>query len=167
MSKHPNSTIINKDAERFQVNPSFGLLQPGQKCVVDVVFTPIQEKSILFKIEFKITNNQNSKYLTVKGTGMSQNLEFIPSKVLLGPILPYSKEAWTVVEMKNPTDNAIEVYSLDYENKYREEEEMLRNYEVFDTGIDEVTVSQGTDVATQRKDAKVLYFPPRKPGMAL
>jgi hypothetical protein len=69
--------------------------------------------------------------------------------------------------MKNPTDNAIEVYSLDYENKYREEEEMLRNYEVFDTGIDEVTVSQGTDVATQRKDAKVLYFPPRKPGMAL
>ena len=39
VSKHPNSTIVNKGAERFQVNLSFGLLQPGQKCVVDMIFT--------------------------------------------------------------------------------------------------------------------------------
>lgn len=167
VSKHANTTIVNKDSERFQVNPSFGLLQPGQKCVVDVVFTPVQEKAITYKLEFKITNNQNSKFLVVKGIGMSQNLEFIPNKVVLGPVLPYSKEAWTLVEMRNPTDNPIEVYSLDFDNKYREEEEMLRNYEGFDTGIDENTVSQ-TDVAgTQRKDAKVLFMAPRKPGMPL
>ena len=167
LAKHPNSTLSNKDGERFQVNPSFGLLQPGQKCVIDVVFTPAQEKSINHKLEFKITNNQNSKFLTVKGIGMSQNLEFIPGKVELGPVLPYSKEAWTLVEMRNTTENPIEVYSLDFDNKYREEEEMLRNYEGFDTGIDDATVSQ-TDVAgTQRKDQKLLYLPPRKPGTAL
>ena len=143
-------------------------MQPGQKCVVDVIFTPNQEKSIVYKLEFKITNNQTSKFLTVKGIGMSQNIEFIPNKVVLGPILPYSKDAWTLVEMRNPTDNPIEVYSLDFDNKYREEEEMLRSYEGFDTGIDEVTVSQGTDIAaTQRKDIKLLYISPRKPGMPL
>ena len=168
VSKHPNATVVNKDAERFQVNPSFGLLQPGQKCVVDVIFTPNIEKSILHKIEFKITNNQVSKLLTVKGVGMSQNIEFIPNKVVLGPILPYSKEAWTLVEMRNPTDNPIEVYSLDFDSKYREEEEMLKNFEGFDTGIDEVTASQNTDIAaTQRRETKVLYMAPRKPGMAL
>ena len=150
------------------MNPSFGLLQPGQKCEVDVIFTPNIEKSILHKVEFKITNNQVIKLLTVKGVGMSQNIEFIPSKVVLGPVLPYSKEAWVLVEMRNPTENPIEVYSLDFDSRYREEEEMLRNFEGFDTGIDDVTVSQNTDVAaTQRRETKVLYLAPRKPGMAL
>jgi Flagellar-associated PapD-like len=168
VSKHPNSAVVNKDAERFQVNPASGLLQPGQKFVIDVIFTPIQEKVIGYKIEFKITNNQTNKFLTVKGIGISQNIEFIPSKVVLGPVLPYSKEAFTLIEMKNTTENPVEVYSLDYDSKYREEEEMLRAYEGFESGTDEVTISQGTDVpGTQRKEAKIVYMTPRKPGMPL
>jgi len=53
VAKHATSTLANKDGERFQVNPSFGLLQPGQKCVIDVIFTPSQEKLINHKLEFK------------------------------------------------------------------------------------------------------------------
>ena len=166
MSKHPNSTIVNKDAERFQVNPSFGLLQPGQKCEVDVIFTPNIEKSILHKVEFKITNNQVIKLLTVKGVGMSQNIEFIPSKVVLDTAL--FQGSLGTCGNEESTENPIEVYSLDFDSRYREEEEMLRNFEGFDTGIDDDTVSQNTDVAaTQRRETKVLYLAPRKPGMAL
>lgn len=167
-AKHPSAAAGGPlDWERFQVSPSSGMLQPNQKCTIDVTFTPTQEKLILQKLEFKINNNQTNKVLTVKGYGVAQSLEFIPSKVVLGPVLTYSKDAYSLVEMKNPTEYPIEVYSLDFDSQYKDEEEIVRNYEGFEQGTEEMTSSLTVSEGGPKKDAKPLYLAPRKPGAPL
>jgi len=162
----------NKDWERFQLLPSSGVLLPNQKCVMELLFTPLQESSINQKLEFKIEKSQLKKLLTVKGMGMSQKLEFIPSQITLGPVLPYRKDAWLLVEMRNPTEYPCEVYSVDHDSQYREEEEMLRTYEGF-AALDEDTISRNPSVQTLqtaaaegagKPSAKALYYSPRVPG---
>ena len=43
-------------------------------------------------------------------------MECVPDKVNMGPVLPY-KALETAVELVNPMDQAIEVYSLDFDRQ--------------------------------------------------
>ena len=49
----------------------------------------------------------------------------------LGPVLPYSNLAIAEIEMKNPMEQAIEVYSLDFDKVFHSEEEILKRIENF------------------------------------
>ena len=49
----------------------------------------------------------------------------------MGPVLPYSTSAIACIEMKNPMDVPIEVYSLDFDKQYIEEEDILKRLEQF------------------------------------
>jgi len=53
--------------------------------------------------------------------------------VNIGPVLPYDTFAYGVLEISNPTPYPTELYSLDFDKKYLEEEETLASYEAFDT----------------------------------
>lgn len=157
-----------RDWERFQLVPSEGILQPNQRQTIDVIFTPTQEKSISQKLEFKITDNQVKKVLTVKGTGVAYNLEFNPSKVVLGPVLPYKHTAYQIVQLTNTSDYNIEVYSLDFDKQFKKEEEMIKSFEGFDT-LDETLskTTQNPDATTAKPQPKALYLEPRQPGQPL
>jgi len=75
-SYSPKTTTGNigqsKDLDRFSVVPNSGILHPGQRITIEVIYTPIQEKSTSQKLDFKITHSQTSKYLLVKGTGYTK-----------------------------------------------------------------------------------------------
>ena len=55
----------------------------------------------------------------------------MPDTVKMGPVLPYSTAAIACIEMRNPMEIPIEVYSLDFDRQYIEEEEILKRLEQF------------------------------------
>lgn len=44
----------------------------------------------------------------------------------MGPVLPYSPAAIACIEMRNPMEIPVELYSLDFDKQYLEEEEILK-----------------------------------------
>ena len=58
-------------------------------------------------------------------------MDFVPDTIKMGPVLPYSTAASACIEMKNPMDVPIEVYSLDFDKQYIEEEDILKRLEQF------------------------------------
>ena len=55
----------------------------------------------------------------------------VPETIKLGPVLPYDRSAIQEFEIKNPMDQPIEVYSLDFDRQYIEEEEILKRVDNF------------------------------------
>ncbi|XP_074733534.1 hydrocephalus-inducing protein-like, partial [Strix uralensis] len=132
----------------FEVLPSAGALAPGQRCNVRVRFSPTEEKS--YRSELKINIFQSSQHLQlqVSGRGLEPQLEFSPPVLELGPLLPYSCGAEGTVVVKNPCEFPIEFYSLEFDQQYLAEEQILQTLKDYDC-------------------RNTLLLPPRAPGEKL
>uniref|UniRef100_A0A8B9BFH4 HYDIN axonemal central pair apparatus protein n=1 Tax=Anser brachyrhynchus TaxID=132585 RepID=A0A8B9BFH4_9AVES len=110
----------------FEALPLAGDLAPGQRCNVRVRFSPTEERS--YRSELKINICQSSQHfqLPVSGHGLEPQLEFNPPVLELGPLLPYSSGAEGTVVVKNPCEFPIEFYSLEFDQQYLAEEQILR-----------------------------------------
>ncbi|CAM9813667.1 unnamed protein product, partial [Bubo scandiacus] len=132
----------------FEALPSAGALAPGQRCNVRVRFSPTEEKS--YRSELKINIFQSSQHLQlqVSGRGLEPQLEFSPTVLELGPLLPYSCGAEGTVVVKNPCEFPIEFYSLEFDQQYLAEEQILQTLKDYDCH-------------------NTLLLPPRAPGEKL
>ncbi|XP_074738457.1 hydrocephalus-inducing protein homolog [Strix uralensis] len=132
----------------FEALPSAGALAPGQRCNVRVRFSPTEEKS--YRSELKINIFQSSQHLQlqVSGRGLEPQLEFSPPVLELGPLLPYSCGAEGTVVVKNPCEFPIEFYSLEFDQQYLAEEQILQTLKDYDC-------------------RNTLLLPPRAPGEKL
>jgi hydrocephalus-inducing protein len=148
--------------ERFQVFPVSGTLQPGQKQTVDVMFTPNVDKPFVQKINFKVKDNPKIFMINAKGQGVNYQVDFVPDTVKLGPVLPYSNAAMACIEMRNPMDIPIEVYSLDFDKLYIEEEEILKRLEQFQLPAPQ---NPPATPATAPPPIDPLFLSLRMPGM--
>lgn len=122
-----------KDGEKFSVSPSKGYLLPGQKQIVDVIFTPTYEKTVTQKLQFKCNHNSKLFVMNTKGYGINYSLEFVENSGEMGPVLPYDKSSEKIVKLKNPMSFPIEIFSTDFDQKFSEEEEILKRYELLNT----------------------------------
>ncbi|XP_061217731.1 hydrocephalus-inducing protein homolog isoform X3 [Neopsephotus bourkii] len=132
----------------FEVTPLAGTLAPGQRCNVQVRFSPTEEKTYKSKMKIHICQNSQHLQLSVLGRGLEPRLEFSPPVLELGPLLPYSCGVEGTVMVKNPCQFPIEFYSLEFDEQYLAEEEilrMLKDYNCHNT----------------------LLLPPRAPGESL
>uniref|UniRef100_G3VZI4 HYDIN axonemal central pair apparatus protein n=1 Tax=Sarcophilus harrisii TaxID=9305 RepID=G3VZI4_SARHA len=84
----------------------------------------------------------------VQGNGLEPRLEFSPSVLELGPLLPYASGDEAEVIVKNPCNFPIEFYSLEFDQEYLLEEKILRNLKGYDA-------------------CNTLLLPPRGPGEKL
>ncbi|KAM6324924.1 hydrocephalus-inducing protein homolog [Podargus strigoides] len=132
----------------FEVLPSTGTLAPGQRCNVRVRFSPTEEKSYRSKLKISICRSSQQLQLQVSGHGLEPQLEFSPAVLELGPLLPYSHGAEGTVVVKNPCQFPIEFYSLEFDQQYLAEEEILRMLKDYDCH-------------------NTLLLPPRAPGEKL
>ncbi|XP_075289597.1 hydrocephalus-inducing protein homolog isoform X3 [Opisthocomus hoazin] len=132
----------------FEVLPSAGALGPGQRCNVRVRFTPTEQRSYRSKLRINIRQSSQHLQLQVSGRGLEPQLEFTPAVLELGPLLPHSRGAEGTVVVKNPCEFPIEFYSLEFDQQYLAEEEMLRMLKDYDCH-------------------KTLLLPPRAPGEKL
>ncbi|NXX62461.1 HYDIN protein, partial [Scopus umbretta] len=110
----------------FEVLPSAGALAPGQRCNMRVRFSPMEEKSYRSKLKINICQSSQQLQLQVCGRGLEPKLEFSPTMLELGPLLPYSHGAEGTVVVKNPCEFPIEFYSLEFDQQYLAEEQILR-----------------------------------------
>lgn len=76
--------------------------------------------------------------MNVKGQGINNLVELKPDQIKLGPVLPYDTKSIESFEIVNPMDHPIEIYSLDFDKQYLEEEEIIKRMENFQpTGLNE------------------------------
>ncbi|KAM9301954.1 hydrocephalus-inducing protein homolog [Gastrophryne carolinensis] len=132
----------------FEVIPSRDMLLPGQRRNIEVKFLPQEEKLYSQRLVLQVAQSSQRVMLLVQGQGLEPRLEFTPSVLELGPVLPLSQGDDMEVVVRNPCDFPIEFYSLEMDQQYLEEEKILRMLKVYD--------SQDT-----------LLLPPRIPGEKL
>jgi hypothetical protein len=81
------------------------------------------------KFPIKIQENPKVINMELKGCGVAIGLENVPSKIKLGPVLPYNNQCYAAVDISNPTKYFTELVSLDFDKTYKPDSEMLTAYE--------------------------------------
>ncbi|XP_008933568.1 PREDICTED: hydrocephalus-inducing protein homolog, partial [Merops nubicus] len=132
----------------FEAVPSAGALAPGERCNVRVRFSPMEEKSYRSELKVNICQSSQHLQLQVLGHGLEPQLEFSPPVLELGPVLPCSWGVEGTVVVKNPCTFPIEFYSLEFDEQYLAEEQILRMLKDYDCH-------------------NTLLLPPRSPGEKL
>ncbi|XP_051024710.1 hydrocephalus-inducing protein homolog [Acomys russatus] len=132
----------------FEIQPTSGVLDPGERANVQVKFMPKEEKFYSQSLTFQIGQSTQKLVLVAQGQGLEPRLEFSPSVLELGPLLPYASGDEAEVIVRNPCNFPIEFYSLEFDQQYILEEKMLRQLKGYDS-------------------YNTLLLPPRNPGEKL
>ncbi|XP_076989079.1 hydrocephalus-inducing protein homolog isoform X4 [Tamandua tetradactyla] len=132
----------------FEIQPTSGVLDPNERSNVQVKFMPTEEKFYSQTLVFHIAQSAQKLMLLAQGQGLEPRLEFNPSVLELGPLLPYATGDEAEVVVKNPCNFPIEFYSLEFDQQYLLEEKILRTLKGFDS-------------------YNTLLLPPRTPGERL
>lgn len=116
---------MEKEApQEFTLLPSAGHLLPGQRKNVQVKFMPLEETRYLQRIPLRMSQSTRKITLTVMGRGMEPKLDFNMGHVSFDPILPHSLGDEKEVVVTNPCNFAVEMYSLEFDKLYLQEEEV-------------------------------------------
>jgi hydrocephalus-inducing protein len=73
--------------------------------------------------------------ILVSGLGAKLSLVFDPEVLSMGPILPCTDYVEAKVKVSNPTHHAVEIFSLEFDGQYVDEEESLRKLEFGDGDV--------------------------------
>ncbi|KAF0682818.1 Aste57867_25117 [Aphanomyces stellatus] len=117
----------SRDVGYFRMEPQSGLLHPGTRCNLRIEFIPVEGRLFHVKVPVKINANPRTRAISCSGEGTELRVSFAPPMAELGPLLPFATPVERLITMKNESDYAIEVYSLDFDTQYKDEEEVLRN----------------------------------------
>ncbi|XP_059006937.1 hydrocephalus-inducing protein homolog [Mustela lutreola] len=117
----------------FEIQPMSGVLDPGERSNVQVKFMPKEEKFYSQTLVFQISQSAQKLMLLAQGQGLEPRLEFSPSVLELGPLLPYAPGDEGEVVVKNPCSFPIEFYSLEFDQQYLLEEKILRTLKGYDS----------------------------------
>jgi len=72
----------------FRIFPESGVLQPGGKQNIKVMFVPNAGKRFSQNLEFKIKSNEISKFVSVKGESSIPKVNFNTSLISIDTTLP-------------------------------------------------------------------------------
>ena len=145
----------SKDETKFKFEPMSGSVKPGKKMLISVEFVPTDSHRYYTDVNIKIDQNKKMKVLKVVGEGFGASIKFDPPLVELGPILPYSTGDEQIVTIVNSSDIDTEIYSVDFDGKYQEEETLLSQLTVFDEqGLFRTSLREaGNALPTEVQDA--------------
>ncbi|KAJ3029566.1 UNVERIFIED_CONTAM: hypothetical protein HDU68_011780 [Siphonaria sp. JEL0065] len=138
---------VHSVLKEFEFVPKSGVLQPGEKLIMNIRFSANEEKDYETVVPVKINMNNQPVPIHLKGRGVKPYIQFEPESLTLGPILPCGDGTEARFSIYNPTNYPVEVYSLEFDQTYEEEEEMLRLADGYENNL--------------------LFLPPREPGQPL
>ena len=124
--KAVKAALQAKPPNVFEILPSSGILLPGQKFNVQVKFMPLEERNYDDKITVKVNQSSSRVVLSCRGSGQEPRIEFEPTLVNLGPILPHSFGDERDVIIRNPCSFPVEIYNLEHDKQYLQDEQILR-----------------------------------------
>ncbi|XP_067905917.1 hydrocephalus-inducing protein homolog [Heterodontus francisci] len=139
---------LKQPSHVFHMLPACGVLDAGARRNVQVTFIPDEEKLYHHRLVLNFAQSSNHVLIMARGQGLEPRLDFSTTSLELGPVLPYSAEVEGVVIIKNPCNFPIEFYSLEFDDKYQEEEKVLRMVKGYSSD-------------------NTLMLPPRQPGERL
>ena len=145
----------NRDVDDFACTPNEGTLQPGEAVNVAIAYTPQEERTYNYTVPIKIQSNGKQRHIRCRGAGLERRCVFDPPAAELPPTLPFEAAERKIVLLRNHTARAIEVYSLDFDEKYLEEEAIVRSVDLWNQP------QQGSDAGVPYS---ILRFPPRAAG---
>ncbi|CDJ53112.1 hypothetical protein, conserved [Eimeria brunetti] len=122
-----------RDALRcFTIDPRQSVVDPGAWIDLKVQFFPEKaEKEVCARLIFCIEDNPKWKCITATGSPKLPRLEFIPSFVDFGHSLPSHMLRQDVI-VRNNSDEPYEIYSLEFDEQYKQTNALLRCYQGFD-----------------------------------
>jgi hydrocephalus-inducing protein len=118
-----------KADNRYTINPSFGTLSAFTKQNIEVTFIPTSDKNYTYTFEVNMQDNQRKLELKCSGDGVVPNLIFGPEETIFDPCLPYDSSCYKCFEIKNQSDFDVELFSLDFDKQFLDEEKMIQSYE--------------------------------------
>ncbi|XP_078257666.1 hydrocephalus-inducing protein homolog [Rhinoraja longicauda] len=139
---------LKQPVQVFLMLPLCGVVNAGERVNVQVTFTPAEEKLYNHRLVLNLAQSSNQVLIMGRGQGKEPALDFSTTLLELGPILPFSAEVAGTVVVKNPCSFPVEFYSVEFDDKYLEEEKILRMMKGY------------TSLNT-------LLLPPRQPGERL
>ncbi|GMH35419.1 hypothetical protein BSKO_03287 [Bryopsis sp. KO-2023] len=151
--KKPVESTKAKDWQFFQFDPHEGYLEPGESTLVKISFTPAPNRDAPYEqgIPIKVNNSSKSISIDAIGRGHTLRLSFDKNSVDLGAIVPAfegQESRMQAVNIINPNAYPIEVVCLNFDERYRSDDQVLRDYKHFD-------------------EEDNAYFPPLNPGVDL
>ena len=122
-----------KHAPHFEVIPARGCIEPGQRLNVKIKFLPSEQFKYSRNIVFHLNDNPSSYHtLLTRGNGVEQQLQFSTTVLEFGPILPQSQDESKEITITNLTPFPCEIYSLEFDSVYLDEESALRTLGDYD-----------------------------------
>jgi hypothetical protein len=120
----------NERDNRVTVTPSEGSLRAGKHTMLCLEFIPQEARAFSLEKVFKIESNKKTKSLRITGEGVGMGIKFEPAMCEMNPVVPFSDGDSKYLTMINTSDIPVEVYSLDFDMLYREEEQLLQSLPV-------------------------------------
>ncbi|KAF5830389.1 hypothetical protein DUNSADRAFT_14652 [Dunaliella salina] len=115
-----------------QCEPSEGTINPGRRLNVRIMFTPAMHREQPYHqvLPLKVTGNPRTHHLICSAKGATPTVHFQPPSVNCGAILPATptqapNEARFC--MHNPCPFPVEVFSLDFDQQYLADEDILQS----------------------------------------
>ncbi len=143
----PADWSVKVGSRAFRCSPQSGKLAPGGLVTLRVAFTPTKKKRYSGSVVVSVKMSDRTQSIKCVGQGIIREIRIEPSALRLKPVFPYQTSEPRVVTIHNPTADPLEVYSLDFDTQYKEEEAVMRDIDGY--------VSRS------------IYLLPRQPGDAL
>ena len=150
---------VGPDWYNFTLEPTSGLLAPGESQFVKLTFTPDhnQDREYKQKLPIKIVRNKKNVALTCTATGYSLHFKIEPPFLSMGACLPKPSEEeggaggeggaandemvlQKEFSLINDCDHDIEVIAMDFDKQYLIDEEMMQSYSKFEESTDGTTI---------------------------
>uniref|UniRef100_T1J490 Uncharacterized protein n=1 Tax=Strigamia maritima TaxID=126957 RepID=T1J490_STRMM len=114
----------------FYVHPPNGFLRPKERMNIEIRFIPHEDaKNIYGEVNFQAPQ---------KGVGVEPNIILRPQVIIFDPVLPNSRGCEREVIIENPCNFPIEMYSIEFDKQFIEEDMHLRllpNYDELDSTL--------------------------------
>lgn len=132
----------------FEVIPSEGSLKEGEKVIIQVKFTPLEQRRYEEWITVFLENSSETVRIKCCGHGLDPQLQFDQTLIQFDPCLPFVNSEERNIVVKNRCDFPIEFYAVELDLQSYQEDKMLRILDGYD-------------------EFGLMLLPPRKPGEGL
>ncbi|KAJ3364976.1 hypothetical protein GGF32_000634 [Allomyces javanicus] len=111
----------------WEMIPDAGVLKPGESTKVAVRFTPTAAKPFRHTFQITMEGSREPLSLPVHGVGHLLKLECDPDSAVFQSINPFSDGAEVKVTFRNTNAVPIEVFSLDFDEQFKNEAAHLKD----------------------------------------
>jgi len=173
VGKPIGSPIAARDAVAFSFSPPSGRLAAGKSTLVQVSFRPGAPRPWVSALPLKVAQQPFTNAIACKGKGFASALDFAPASLSLGPVLPCAPAVTASFSVCNPNNFDVEVFSLDFDEQYVQEEQVLGQlgHIFYGSGVDHapgvLAVHQAPADPTVMSTTRHLQLPLRQAGGGL